>query len=333
LNGLRTMVFTMRRATSSRGRLIQLVAVLSAGLMFCQAADCAPGDAPAPSPLTAEQDHRNTMDQLGIQELRPGASADANSPDYANYDESLANPYPNLPDPLTTNSGQKVKTARMWWKVRRPEIVEDFVPMIGAKRDALVFAVGCAAPHLFGNERVNHGIHVGGTAEVRRFIKHAVQFIADIAQMDGVDACAEAPGDAGQIVIQTRPERTRAITKSVGRRIRHRDDVGEILLGGDDAWQTEHRKRRIVGVNSEAHARLLGDRCDGFEEQAQVSFQPRRVDGFVSVQAFKSVVDLLYSSFGISRKRFNSLYTLLPCVPCNNINKSIFLYLNEEENP
>jgi len=66
------------------------------------------------------------MDQLGIQELRPGASADANSPDYANYDESLANPYPNLPDPLTTNSGQKVKTARMWWKVRRPEIVEDF---------------------------------------------------------------------------------------------------------------------------------------------------------------------------------------------------------------
>jgi len=51
---------------------------------------------------------------------------DPNAPNYANYDESKANPYPNLPDPLLLKNGQKVTTPQMWWKQRRPEIVEDF---------------------------------------------------------------------------------------------------------------------------------------------------------------------------------------------------------------
>ena len=33
---------------------------------------------------------------------------------------------PNLPDVLTLKNGKKVTTAEMWWKQRRPEIVEDF---------------------------------------------------------------------------------------------------------------------------------------------------------------------------------------------------------------
>ena len=48
------------------------------------------------------------------------------APNAANYDESKANPYPNLPDPLTLKNGKKVTTAKTWWKHRRPEIVEDF---------------------------------------------------------------------------------------------------------------------------------------------------------------------------------------------------------------
>ena len=40
-----------------------------------------------------------------------------NLPNAVNYDESKANPYPNLPDPLTLNNGKKVTTARVWWKV------------------------------------------------------------------------------------------------------------------------------------------------------------------------------------------------------------------------
>ena len=81
---------------------------------------------PRPVIFTAQQDHDNMMQQLGIQQLRPGPSGDASAPNHANYDESLANPCPELPDILTTKNGKKVTTADMWWKERRPEIVEDF---------------------------------------------------------------------------------------------------------------------------------------------------------------------------------------------------------------
>ena len=82
--------------------------------------------APPPVTFTSEQDHQNMMDQLGIKALRPGPSGDEKAPNHANYDESRANPYPNVPDALTMNDGQKVTTPAMWWDKRRPEIVELF---------------------------------------------------------------------------------------------------------------------------------------------------------------------------------------------------------------
>jgi lysophospholipase L1-like esterase len=75
---------------------------------------------------TAADDHRNMLDQLGIKALRPGPSGNEAAPNHANYDESIANPYPNLPDPLTLKNGKKVTTKAIWWNQRRPEIVEDF---------------------------------------------------------------------------------------------------------------------------------------------------------------------------------------------------------------
>ncbi len=75
---------------------------------------------------TAEQDHQNMLDQLGIQALRPGPSGNESAPNHANYDESRANPFPNLPDPLTLKDGRKVTSADMWYRERRPEIIEDF---------------------------------------------------------------------------------------------------------------------------------------------------------------------------------------------------------------
>ena len=62
------------------------------------------------------------MEELGITKLRP-KRGDANKP---NYDPAKANPFPDLPDPLTLEDGQKVTTPQMWWSQRRPEIVEDF---------------------------------------------------------------------------------------------------------------------------------------------------------------------------------------------------------------
>jgi hypothetical protein len=85
------------------------------------------GDDPPPVQLTAQQDHKRLLELLNIQELRPGANGrDAKAPNAANYDESKVNPDLKLPDPLVLKNGQKVTTAQMWWKQRRPEIVEDF---------------------------------------------------------------------------------------------------------------------------------------------------------------------------------------------------------------
>jgi hypothetical protein len=67
------------------------------------------------------------MDQLHIDKLRQGANgSNKQAPNYANYDESKANPYPNAPDPLLLKNGKKVTKASQWWNQRRPEIVEDF---------------------------------------------------------------------------------------------------------------------------------------------------------------------------------------------------------------
>src|SRR6267154_2520876 len=81
---------------------------------------------PKPLTLTADEDHHQMMDQLGVKSLRPGPSGDEKAPNHANYDESKANPFPDLPDALTLKSGKKVITATEWWHQRRPEIVEDF---------------------------------------------------------------------------------------------------------------------------------------------------------------------------------------------------------------
>ena len=73
------------------------------------------------------EDHRGMMRQLQIDSLRPGVSGmDPNAPDFANYDEAKANPYPLLPDPLVLKNGEKVTSADIWWNKRRQEIVEDF---------------------------------------------------------------------------------------------------------------------------------------------------------------------------------------------------------------
>ena len=80
----------------------------------------------APVTFTADQDHQNMMDQLGIKALRPGPSGNEKAPNHANYDESKANPFPDLPDPLTLKNGQKVTTPAMWREKRRPELIEMF---------------------------------------------------------------------------------------------------------------------------------------------------------------------------------------------------------------
>src|SRR4051812_19644454 len=71
---------------------------------------------PKPVQLTKEQDHQRLRELLKIGKLRPGANgSNKAAPNYANYDESKANPFPRLPDPLVLKNGQKVTTPEMWW--------------------------------------------------------------------------------------------------------------------------------------------------------------------------------------------------------------------------
>jgi lysophospholipase L1-like esterase len=107
----------------SKQKLFEILVFGAAAVAVCQmsAAQQSP-----PGNWTAEQDHQNMMDQLGIKALRPGPSGNEQGPNHANYDEAKANSYGDLPDPLTLRNGQKVTSAEQWWKQRRPEIVEDF---------------------------------------------------------------------------------------------------------------------------------------------------------------------------------------------------------------
>ena len=74
-----------------------------------------------------QEDHQRLMDLLHMTTIRRGRDGNnKESPYYANYDEAKANPFPKLPDPLVLKNGKPVKKAADWWKLRRPEIVEDF---------------------------------------------------------------------------------------------------------------------------------------------------------------------------------------------------------------
>ena len=134
INGIEiTPRFMKPRPARSVKNIFRLLIVAFGSVLCCAAPDCSrpplhlAADATNPPALTADQDHRHMMELLHITSLRPGRDGgNPKSSNYANYDESKANPYPDLPDPLVTKAGQKVTTPEMWWSVRRPEIVEDF---------------------------------------------------------------------------------------------------------------------------------------------------------------------------------------------------------------
>ncbi len=96
---------------------------------------------PPPVHLTAEQDHQRLLDLLGIHALRRGPDGDPKSPNSANFDESKVDRNLNLPDPLVLKDGAKVTTPEMWWRRRRPEIVEEFDREVYGRVPATIPAV------------------------------------------------------------------------------------------------------------------------------------------------------------------------------------------------
>ena len=107
--------------------LLLAVVVVAPGMRAAEAPAPPAAELPPPVKMTAQQDHQKMMERLGITSLRRGADGrDPRSPHYQNTDEAKANPWPNLPDPLVSKSGEKVGTKQDWFERRRAEIVEDF---------------------------------------------------------------------------------------------------------------------------------------------------------------------------------------------------------------
>src|SRR6187399_50470 len=106
---------------------MHFIRVLSAILWMFGTAAAVAENAPPPLDLSAEQDHKMMMEQLGITSIRQGANGrDPNAPNAANYDEAKGNPYPELPEALVLENGKPVRNAKQWWSKRRPQIVEHF---------------------------------------------------------------------------------------------------------------------------------------------------------------------------------------------------------------
>lgn len=108
---------------------------------------------------TTAEDHQQMLGQLGITALRPGPSGDEKAPNAANYDEALANPFPQLPEILRLRDGREITSARQWWRLRRPEIVEDFerevVGRVPASAPAIAWRVERTDAALVGGRLVS----------------------------------------------------------------------------------------------------------------------------------------------------------------------------------
>src|SRR5262249_42394900 len=98
-----------------RFRTVLMLLVLLGGPALAQDS---PSSLPPPVQMSREDDLRRLAALVNVEPIMT-------RPAY-NYDETKANPYPNLPDPLLLKNGQKVTDAATWWDKRRPEIVEDF---------------------------------------------------------------------------------------------------------------------------------------------------------------------------------------------------------------
>jgi len=128
-------------------------------LLIAASASAAP-----PVTFTNEQDHQNMMDQLHITQVRPGPSGDEKAPNHANYDQALANPYPDWPDILTFKDGTKVTTAAQWPK-RRAEIASDLeremYGRIPANVPAVTWSVTASDNETLGNVPVTTAVITG----------------------------------------------------------------------------------------------------------------------------------------------------------------------------
>ena len=96
------------------------------------------------------------MEALKIESLRRGADGrNRDAPNAASLrHESKANPYPDLPDPLTLKNGEKVASPEQWWNKRRPNLAST------AKTTLVSFTGYCPLPSPRSNRNCMHRLPI-----------------------------------------------------------------------------------------------------------------------------------------------------------------------------
>jgi hypothetical protein len=120
---------------------------------------------------------------LGITAMQPPATAyDIGKPGNANYDETKANPYPNLPALLVMMNGKPVKSAAQWSQ-RRKELLDLFSENVYGKYPAHIPAVTWKVEST--QETTVSGVpavvkHIVGSADNSAYPAITVSIVADV---------------------------------------------------------------------------------------------------------------------------------------------------------
>ncbi len=138
---------------------------------------------------------------------------------------------------------------------------------------------------LLGHDLTDHPDHVDVTLEMRRLVEALGLGLATrAAQVDEVDAIGELARHGRQIVVGAHAIGAGAEREAVGGTLDLGQEPAAVLGRADDARQAEQRARRVVRVDAETHARLLGCRRHGANESRIVRPQPLAAEVAVALE-------------------------------------------------
>ncbi len=96
------------------------------------------------------------------------------------------------------------------------DVVEQFVTVIRAERQAPALIAGLPAAGLLAQESLDHRHHVGISAEMLRFLERAVRLFRDIAEVDEMGVARKRLRHRRHVVLGAGAERADAEREPVG---------------------------------------------------------------------------------------------------------------------
>ncbi len=179
-----------------------------------QASAAAEEAARAKTAQDSAADHADMMRQLGMTNLRHGADGNATSVFAANYDDAKV-PAFSLPDPLLLDNGKPVRSAKVWWEQRRPQIVDQL-------ETSMYGRVPVNTPDVQWSVVSTTDSTEGGVEAVTRRLRGHVDNSADPAITVNIDVDLTLPAHADgrvpvMIAFDWPPEFFAAMAKRMGR--------------------------------------------------------------------------------------------------------------------